>query len=154
MAKSSNDGFDDAFVRKLAGLLDETGLTEIEYGRDDWHIRIARGQTPLATSAPQQAAPLISVPTRQPASESDTAGDGHPGGVASPMVGVVYLSPDPQSQPYVKVGDKVNEGDTLCLIEAMKVFNPIRASRAGTVSRILVNSGAPVEYGEILVVVE
>ncbi|HEC14773.1 MAG TPA: acetyl-CoA carboxylase biotin carboxyl carrier protein, partial [Rhodospirillales bacterium] len=78
----------------------------------------------------------------------------HPGVVVSPMVGMAYTSPDPDTPPYVKVGDQVSEGDTLLLIEAMKVFNPIKAPRAGKVTRILIDTGTPVEFGEPLLIIE
>jgi acetyl-CoA carboxylase biotin carboxyl carrier protein len=147
-----NVGVDAELVRQLAELLDETGLSEIEYGRDDWHIRVSRGGGgPVVHSV---AAPVAGA---APAPAEDAADDdlsAHPGVVASPMVGVVYTSADPDSPPYVKVGDQVGEGDTLLLIEAMKVFNPIRAPKAGKVVRILVNGGSPVEFGEPLIIIE
>lgn len=153
MAKTNTGGIDDALVRQLAELLDETGLTEIEYGRDGWHVRVSKGG---GHAVPVAAPPApLSAPAQSLAVDSGAdSGSVQQGAVTSPMVGVVYLSADPQSEPYVKVGDNVSEGDTLCLIEAMKVFNPIRSPKAGKVTRILVNSGAPVEFGEALVVIE
>ncbi len=153
MAKSPTAGVDDAVVRKLAELLEETGLNEIEYGKDGWHVRVSRGG-PVAAVAPVAAPAAPAMPATSESSSSAGDGGAHPGAVPSPMVGVVYLSADPDSPPYVKVGDQVSEGDTLCLIEAMKVFNPIRAPRAGKVGRVLVSSGSPVEYGEPLIVIE
>ncbi len=145
-------GVDAELVRQLAELLDETGLSEIEYGRDDWHIRVSRGGGGVVHSiaAPAPAA-SASVPDTASGGEDVAA---HPGVVPSPMVGVVYTSADPDSPPYVKVGDQVAEGDTILLIEAMKVFNPIRAPKAGKVVRILVNGGSPVEFGEPLIIIE
>jgi acetyl-CoA carboxylase biotin carboxyl carrier protein len=137
-------------VRELSGLLEETGLTEIEYGRDGWHVRIARTITAVAsvpavqTAAGVPAAPAVAV---QP-------DDQHPGLITSPMVGVVYTTPEEGADPFVKVGDRVNAGQTLMLIEAMKVFNPIVAPRPGVVTRVLVTGGTPVEYGEPLLIVE
>ncbi|MEQ8664323.1 MAG: acetyl-CoA carboxylase biotin carboxyl carrier protein subunit [Rhodospirillales bacterium] len=155
MAKTTNDkggGVDHEIVRKLADLLEETGLNEIEIGRDGWHVRVSKGGGQVV-AAPAASAPAAGSATAPAA--SDGGGDAvHPGAVPAPMVGVVYLSPDPNSEAFVKVGDQVEEGATICLIEAMKVFNPIRAPRAGKVARILVTSGSPVEYGEPLVVIE
>ncbi len=144
---------DADLVRQLAELLEETGLNEIEYGKDDWHIRVCGGKTVMAASAPVNvsAGAAPSVVTAEAAVDDITS---HPGMVPSPMVGVVYTSADPDSPAYVKVGDTVEAGDTLLIIEAMKVFNPIRAPKGGKVTRILVNSGMPVEFGEPLMIVE
>lgn len=150
----NSPGVDAELVRQLADLLDETGLSEIEYGRDEWHIRVSRG------GAMQMTAPATSVPAPSPV-PAPAGGDGaendlssHPDAVCSPMVGVVYTSSDPDTPAFVKVGDQVNEGDTILLIEAMKVFNPIRAPRSGKITRIMVSSGSPVEYGEALLFIE
>ena len=149
---------DGDLVRELARLLDETGLSEIEYARGDWRVRMAKGTSataapasPLPTPGPA-AAPAAAAPPETDPEDEDFAG--HPGVVTSPMVGVVYMSESPDEPPFVKVGDMVSEGQTLLLIEAMKVFNPIVASRPGRVSRILVGGGAPVEFGEPLIVIE
>lgn len=155
MAKSPTEAdIDDGAIRKLADLLDETGLNEIEVAAEGWTIRVAKGAAVTqAVAAPAPAAPLPSAaPGSAPEAEGDAAD--HPGAVTSPMVGVAYLSPDPDSPAFVKVGDQVSEGQTLCLVEAMKVFNPIAAPKAGKVTRILINSGDPVEFGEPLIVVE
>lgn len=160
MAKSPKDTDIEAdLVRKLAGLLDETGLTEIEFGSETgWSIRVAKGGTaqpfvaaPTTAAAPATASVAATDPNGSPA-PVDIAN--HPGVVKSPMVGVVYLSPDPDSPPFVNVGDKVAKGDTLLLIEAMKTFNPITAPIAGTVTQILVETGTAVEFGEPLLVIE
>lgn len=151
MAKNDQGSVDAALVRQLAELLDETGLTEIEIGRGDMHVRVSKGGGQVVHASVPSAGPAPAAPA------VDAGGSGAvapAGAVTSPMVGVVYLSPDPGSDAYVTVGDQVSEGDTLCLIEAMKVFNPIRSPRAGKVTRILVNSGSPVEFGEALIVVE
>ena len=147
---------DGDLVRQLARLLDETGLSEIEYGRGEWRVRVAK--------APPAVAPPVSPPAvrASPAAPSEAAADpageedfaGHPGVIASPMVGVVYMAESPDLPPFVKVGDTVTEGQTLLMIEAMKVFNPIVAPRPGKVTRILVGNGVPVEFGEPLIVVE
>lgn len=147
MSDTENNTDIDNLVRKLAELLNDTGLTEIEYGKDDWHIRIAKQGVPVSTVA----APVAAAPATEAAGDNHA---NHPGAVTSPMVGIVYNSPDPESPPFVKVGDQVNEGDTLLLIEAMKVFNPIKSPKSGKVSRILINSGTPVEFGEPLIIIE
>lgn len=144
---------DTDLIRTLASLLEETGLGEIEYGTDDWHIRIAAPSTTIAAPAPAAAAPMPAAPGAAPSGGGAEAAD-HPGTVRSPMVGVVYTASDPDTPSFVSVGDTVAAGDTLLLIEAMKVFNPITAPKAGTVSRILVSNGDPVEFGEPLVVIE
>ena len=139
---------DEELVRKLAKLLDETGLTEIEYGRDDWHVRVAKGARPARTAAigSSEAASPDAIPE-----ESLTR---HLGAITAPMVGVVYHAPEPGAAPFVRVGDQVKPGQTLFLIEAMKVMNPVAATVAGRVARILVANGAPVEYDEVLALVE
>jgi acetyl-CoA carboxylase biotin carboxyl carrier protein len=153
--KSTDDdsqGVDADLVRKLAELLEETGLSEIEYGRDDWHIRVSRGGTSIALQTSAPAASLSAVVADGDGSANDLSL--HPGAICSPMVGVVYTSSDPDTPPFVKVGDQVDAGDTVLLVEAMKVFNPIRAPKAGNVTKILVNNGSPIEYGEPLLIIE
>jgi acetyl-CoA carboxylase biotin carboxyl carrier protein len=138
-------------IRALAALLHETGLSEIEIAEKDSRIRVVRN----VVAAEAIAAPLRrEVPLAEVAAASPAAEPVHPGAVASPMVGVVYLSPEPGAQPFVAVGQNVVAGQTLLLIEAMKTFNQIKAPKAGTVTRILVASGMPVEYGEMLMVLE
>ena len=151
----STGSVDSDLVRELALLLDETGLSEIEYAKGDWQVRVAK----TVAAAPAPSAPIQTREAAPAAAPSETGSEGadfagHPGVVTSPMVGVVYTSESPDAPPFIKVGDSVTEGQTLLLIEAMKVFNPIVAPRPGKVSRILVGSGAPVEFGEPLVVVE
>ncbi len=147
----AKDKFNSELVRELAELLNDTGLTEIEYGQDDWHVRVAKNVTVAATAAPViSAAPASSAPAED--SGADLAN--HPGAVNSPMVGVAYLAPDPDSPNFANVGDNVTEGQTLCLVEAMKVFNPIHAPKAGKVTRVLVASGSPVEFGDPLFIIE
>lgn len=140
--------FDDALVRRLSKLLNETGLTEIEYGENGWHLRVAKQAAPPVAAAP---APATAAAESEGAA---TAVADHPGVIVSPMVGVCYTKPEPDQAPFFKVGDEVEEGDTVLLIEAMKVFNPIKAPRAGKVSRILVSNGTPVEFGEPLLIIE
>lgn len=137
----------EALVRKLAKLLEETGLSEIEFEADDHRIRVARH---IAAAAVQVPAPSVA-----PAGATAPSAEGIPAGaVTSPMVGTVYLASEPGTAPFVKVGDQVSEGQTLLIIEAMKVMNPLTSPRSGTVSAILVGDGDPVEFGEPLLVVE
>lgn len=143
---------DGDLVRKLAALLEETGLTEIEYALGDQRVRVARGAVvPSAVATPAAAAAGNEAAAPATASAGETA---LPGTITAPMVGVVYMAPEPGADNFIKVGDTVSEGQTLLLIEAMKTFNPIRAPNAGKVTQILVAEGAPVEYGEALVVLE
>ncbi len=140
---------DDDLVRQLAALLEETGLTEIEYAKGDARVRVARTAT---DGHPTQAqATATEEAEREPRLPLEPE---HPGAVISPMVGVAYVGPEPGAEPFAKVGDRVEEGQTLVLIEAMKTFNPERAPRSGRVSRFLVTDGSPVEYGEALVILE
>lgn len=156
--------FDADAIRKLADILRETDLTEIELSEKDSRIRVAR-IIPVAPPAPapyyaapqmpMQAAPAPAAPAPVAAAVDPAAIDlKHPGLVTSPMVGVAYLSPEPGAAPYITLGAKVSVGQTVLLIEAMKTFNQIKATRAGTVTRILVEAGTPVEYGEPLVLIE
>ena len=141
---------DESLVRKLSGLLDDTGLTEIEYSAGEQTIRVSRSAGGLAVAPSSSSAPIL-----QAAREDESQDSGHhPGAVSAPMVGVVYLAAEPGSPPFIKPGDTVSEGDTLLLIEAMKTFNPVRAPRSGRVSRILVADKVPVEFGEDLVILE
>ncbi len=142
-----NFDIDPDVIRRLAELLRETELAEIEFADGTRRLRLARFVAP-PVAAP--AALPASVPVAIPA--ADVAA--HTGTVVSPMVGTAYFSAEPGAPPFISVGDKVKVDQTLLIIEAMKVMNPIRATRAGTVSRILVGNGAPVEYGEPLLVVE
>jgi len=157
MAKSPPPSIDEDLVRKLAQLLDETGLSEIEYGQGDLSIRVAKQiQAVHALAAP--AAPAAAAPSSPSAGVADTGPDtslqNHPGAVAAPMVGVAYTSPEPGAPAFVQVGDEVTEGQTIFLIEAMKVFNPIGAPRSGRVTRVLIDNETPVEFGETLAIIE
>ncbi|MSP81659.1 MAG: acetyl-CoA carboxylase biotin carboxyl carrier protein [Alphaproteobacteria bacterium] len=134
-------------IRELARLLDETGLSEIEVGDGSRHLRVARGAAPMVVSVP---APTVDPTAAGQHAAADAAPAGTP--VTSPMVGTAYLAPEPNAAPFVRVGDTVNEGQTLLVIEAMKVMNPIRAPRRGRVAEVRVASGSPVEFGEVLVV--
>ncbi|MCW8843317.1 MAG: acetyl-CoA carboxylase biotin carboxyl carrier protein [Rhodobacteraceae bacterium] len=156
---------DVSFIQALAELLRENDLTELEvmreYGKDDsLNVRVSR-QTQVAASvvapaaapvpAPAAAAPAVAAPAAVQA-EDDPAS--HPGAVISPMVGTVYLQGEPGAPAFISVGDKVSEGDTLLIVEAMKTMNHIPAPKAGTVKRILVGDGDSVEYGAPLVIIE
>jgi acetyl-CoA carboxylase biotin carboxyl carrier protein len=149
---------DTAYIEKLAELLARTGLTEIEICQSDTRIRVAK-QLPAAIEyvhhQPPAGAAAPAGVSAVAAASSSHAEAGHPAGtVTSPMVGTAYLTPEPNSPPFIKVGDMVKEGQTLLIIEAMKVMNSIRAPKAGRVSRIFASNAAPVEYGEPLLVLE
>ncbi len=166
MAKQNNNA-DVDFIKALAELLNENDLTELEvkreYGEADrLNVRVSRQvqmvQAPVAAAAPVAAtAPAANAAPEAPAAIPEMAGDdpaNHPGAVKSPMVGTVYLQPEPDSSPFVSIGDSVAEGDTLLIVEAMKTMNHIPAPRAGTVKRILVADGDPVEFGAPLMIIE
>jgi len=139
---------DNDQIRDLARLLEETGLTEVEISEGDRTLRVARNGAPVALPYAPPAASAI------PPAPSATADEVEPGAVTSPMVGTIYLAPSPDANAFVSVGDRVTEGDTLFIIEAMKVMNPIPAPRAGTVKRILASDAQPVEFGEVLLILE
>jgi acetyl-CoA carboxylase biotin carboxyl carrier protein len=142
--------FDPDAIRALAAVLTETGLSEIEIAEKDSRIRVVRAAGPATVAvAPVTLAP---APAAAPAPPPDEAS--HPGAITSPMVGVAYLSSEPGLPPFVTVGQSVTAGQTLLLIEAMKTFNQIKAPKAGTVARILVANSTPVEYGEVLMILE
>ena len=142
--------FDPDAIRALAAVLSETGLTEIEIAEKDSRIRIVRAAAPsVVAAAPMMAPAAVATPAAVVPDEAS-----HPGAVLSPMVGVAYHSPEPGAPPFVTVGQSVEAGQTLLLIEAMKTFNQIRAPKAGTVARILVANSTPVEYGEVLLILE
>ena len=145
---------DTALIETLAELLQRTGLTEIELAEGDSRIRVARQPQPVIASVPAIApTPASSGPAASEAM-AHAAAEEHPGAVRAPMVGTVYLTPEPGAPPFIIVGAEVREGQTLLIIEAMKVMNPIRAPRGGRLVQLLVNSGDPVEYGELLMIVE
>ena len=152
-------------IKELAELLDATSLTEIEVETDGLRIRVARDMlaAPVTATAyvqPQAQAPAAPVAApADPAAEAapaDTGADlaAHPGAVKSPMVGTAYLSSEPGAAPFVKPGDSVSEGQTLLIVEAMKTMNAIPAPKSGTVSQIIVGNEQPVEFGEVLIVID
>jgi acetyl-CoA carboxylase biotin carboxyl carrier protein len=148
-------GVDIDSVRQLVDILTEAGLSELEYASGDCRIRVSRSPAVAPLSPQLPAGPSVATGAGkdgQPRSEADTFAD-HPGLLSSPMVGIVYTSSEPGAPPFVKVGDQVAAGDTVLLIEAMKVFNPIKAHRAGVLERMFVSSGMPVEYGEPLLLI-
>ena len=165
MTKQSHEN-DVAFIQALAELLNKNDLTEIavvrEYGEDDsLEVRVVKQATVIAAPAPVYAAPAMAAAAPAPAAAAapaaapaDADPANHPGAVTSPMVGTAYLAPEPGASAFVKVGDAVKEGQTLLIVEAMKTMNHIPAPKSGTVKRILVDDGSPVEYGAPLMIVE
>lgn len=141
-------------VRQLAEMLDATNLTEIEVEDGDRKVRVARTQSMQATSyAPAMAAAPVATAPAPAVAEAAPATPDLAGAIKSPMVGTCYLTPEPDAPAFVKVGDAVKAGQTLLIVEAMKVMNPITAPSAGTVKALLVENGQPVEYDQPLVVV-
>ena len=146
---------DKNLIRELAALMDETGLCEIEIGSHDERMRLVRPTSPIAAAVP------ISAPTHPtaPASPSsalmqDSDLSSHPGAVSSPLVGTAYYAPSPEAPPFVNIGDRVSTGQTLLVIEAMKTFNEIPAPNSGVVKQILFENATPVEFGDVLMIVE
>jgi acetyl-CoA carboxylase biotin carboxyl carrier protein len=146
-------GIDPRMVRRLADILIETGLTQIEVEQDGQRIRVAREITAAPTtvyaSAPAAAAPTAAPAAATAAPEAPQRGEQ----IKSPMVGTIYLRPQPDAEPFVKVGDRVSEGQTLLIVEAMKTMNPILAPRGGTVNEICIHDAQPVEFGQSLVII-
>lgn len=149
MSKKTN--IDQDLIRQLATLLNETDLSEIEVEQDDLRIRVARN---LVAAPVNVAAPVSATPAAAPAAAPEADAASHPGAIASPMVGTCYRAPEPGSSPFIEVGSKVRQGQTLMIVEAMKTMNPIPAPKAGTVTAILVEDAQPVEFGEPLVIIE
>lgn len=163
MTKSSQ--VDQDLIKTIAELLNDANLAEIEIEQDDFRVRVTRSfaspvthvsapapAAPVAPAAPPAPAQANVVSAQAPSSADDLASN--PGTLTSPMVGTAYLSAEPGAEPYVTVGAKVSEGQTVLIIEAMKTMNQIPAHRSGTITRILVEDSQPVEYGEPLVVIE
>ena len=143
----SKSSIDSDAIRELADLLNETGLTEIEIEQNGMRMRVARGGTVA------MAAPAVSHATVAHAAEAPKPSGPNPNAVPSPMVGTVYVSPEPGKPPFVTVGSTVKEGDTLMIVEAMKTMNPILAPRGGKVSEICIENGQPVEFGQALLII-
>lgn len=160
---AQSDG-DIAFVTKLAHLLEEAGVTEIEVERTGLKVRVSRASAAAPPVAylpqPAQAAPAPApaaatpTPAAKPAAPAETDWSKHPGAVTSPMVGTAYLAPQPGAAHFVQVGDTVKEDQTLLIVEAMKTMNPIPAPKAGKIVQIMVSDARPVEYGEVLMIIE
>jgi acetyl-CoA carboxylase biotin carboxyl carrier protein len=135
-------------IRELAHLLTETGLTEIEIEQAGQRVRVARMGAPTAMHAVTAPVAATAIPAADTGKKDGPAA----GAVTSPMVGTVYVSPEPGKPPFVKVGDKVKEGDTLLIVEAMKTMNPILAPRGGTITEICIHDAQPIEFGQSLVI--
>lgn len=150
--RNAGMNIDTDLVRELADMLGETGLTEIEVEDGERKIRVARGvlAAPMMSAAPVTAAPAGGAPVAPAPVE---AAPDHAGALKSPMVGTVYLAADPSAPNFVKAGDKVAVGDTLLIVEAMKVMNPITSDREGTVVEVLVDNAQPVEFDQPLVLI-
>lgn len=147
---------DTKLIRELADMLNDTDLSEIEVEDGERKIKLSRGGSLVQVAAP--AAAPMAAPAAAPAAEAEAPAEispaDHPGTVFSPMVGTIYTSPDPTADVFIKVGDKVAAGQTILIVEAMKVMNQIHAAKAGTVKSIFVENEQPVEYGEPLVIIE
>jgi len=149
---------DKDLIRELAALMEETGLSEIEIENDDARMRLVRaGTAPAATVAIPAAAAAAAAPTPA-AAAAPAAGEGdlsgHPGAVVSPIVGTAYNAPSPDDAPFVQIGDKVTAGQTILVIEAMKTFNEIPSPHGGTVRQILFENASPIEYGDVLMIID
>lgn len=152
--KAPAEQIDARLIRRLAGILNDTGLSEIEVEHQGLKIRVARtlsAAAPLAVAAPVQQAAAPPAPEVAAIAPAAVAAAGE--SVKSPMVGTIYLQPQPDAPAFVKVGDVVSEGQTLMIVEAMKTMNPIPAPRAGKILEILVLNGQPVEFGEPLAII-
>ena len=153
---------DVKLVKDLMKLLEDSSLSDLDFDKGDLSIRLSKGLSgaPQYVSAPVAAAPAAATaaaptPASQPVAAVESAADAaaHPGAVKSPMVGTAYIRPSPDADPFCNVGDKVKEGDTIMLIEAMKTFNPIVAPKSGKIDAILVGDSSPVEFGEALFII-
>jgi acetyl-CoA carboxylase biotin carboxyl carrier protein len=153
--KNAPKAVDHDLIRELARLLDETGLTEIEFERDGQRVRVARQAQVAAAAAGPARASAIDMPGQSFGADGAAADPAkHPGAIMSPMVGTGYLGPEPGARPFVEIGSNVRAGQTLLIIEAMKTMNQIPAPRAGTVVQILIEDGQPVEFGQPLMIIE
>ena len=145
-----SSGVETKLIRELAKILNDTDLSEIEMEKGDLRLRVARGSVTVAHAAPVAAAPAVPAAEAAPI---EAVPEDNPNAVKSPMVGTAYIRPSPDKDAFVNVGDKVKEGDTILLVEAMKTFNPIKAPRSGTVTDVLVQDAQPVEFGEALIII-
>ena len=156
---TAKNKLDTGLIRELAAILREADLGELEVEHEGLRVRVSKPAAPavvqtVAAAAPAAVAAPAALPAPAAAAPAAAAAAAADNAVKSPMVGTVYLSPDPNSKAYISIGDKVKKGDTLMLIEAMKTFNPVEADRAGTVKAIYVDNAQPVEFGEALVLIE
>ena len=151
---------DKDLVRELAALMEETGLSEIEIENDDDRIRLVRAGVASAATVAIPVTPHVgaaAMPAAAPAvAVTATDGDlsGHPGAVVSPIVGIAYHAPSPDDAPFVQIGDKIAAGQTILVIEAMKTFNEIPSPHGGTVRQILFENASPIEYGDVLMIID
>ncbi|MDG1707950.1 MAG: acetyl-CoA carboxylase biotin carboxyl carrier protein [Emcibacteraceae bacterium] len=146
---------DTKLIRELADMLNDTDLSEIEVEDGERKIRLSRGGSMVQMAAPMAAAAPAAAPVAAaPEAAAEIAPDDHPGTIFSPMVGTIYTSSDPTADNFVKIGDSVSAGQTILIVEAMKVMNQIHAAKGGTVKAILVENEQPVEYGQPLVIIE
>jgi acetyl-CoA carboxylase biotin carboxyl carrier protein len=153
--------FDASFIGEIAQIMADTGLTEVELTKGEDTLRLSKQAAmvaaPMPVAAPAAPAAPPAAPAGEPTPSAASSGDNmaeHPGTVTSPMVGTVYLASSPEAAAFVSVGDQVKEGDTLMIIEAMKVMNPLPAPHGGTVKAVLVADAQPVEFGDPLIVIE
>ena len=144
---------DHEAIRKLAGLLNETGLTEIEITEGDKSLRVQKS-VHVQHMAPAQHAPAAASPVAVSGTVAAISPESHPGAVKSPMVGTLYLQSEPGAPRFISKGHKIKAGDTLCIIEAMKVMNPIKAEKTGTVVEVFVDDAQPVEFGQVIAIIE
>lgn len=155
---SSTPPFDDTIVRQLAKILNETDLTEIEYELNECKIRVARERAsaaPMHVAVPTSLTPTPAAPIAPVASAPSVVDHSkHPGAIKAPMVGTVYRAPSPGASPFVEVGSTVKKDQTLCVIEAMKVMNQIRAHKDGVVTEIFCRDADPIEYDQVLMIIE
>lgn len=155
MSDKKNDDIEieAGWIRQLAVILQDNGLTEIELEKGSVRLRVSRAAQAVAVAAPAASTVATAPPAAAEPAPAPAAAN-HPGAVPSPMVGTAYLKPSPDAAPFVKVGDRVNVGQTLMIVEAMKTMNPIAAPRPGVVTRIIVTDSQPVEFGEPLMIIE
>lgn len=159
MPPKKTTDFDSKLIGEIAEIMSDAGLTEVELTQGGSTLRLSKQTNVVTTAAPamMQAAPTPMAAPAAPAAETAPAAESaadHPGTVTSPMVGTVYLSPSPGADHFLSVGAQVKEGDTMMIIEAMKVMNPIAAPRSGTVKAIMVSDSQPVEFGDPLIIIE
>jgi acetyl-CoA carboxylase biotin carboxyl carrier protein len=152
--KKADSRIDQQMIRELADLLNETGLTEIEWSEGPLKVRVTKGGAPIYAAAPMAAAAAaaaVAATGGAPAASDDAS---HPGALKSPMVGTVYTAAEPGAAPFVKLGDSVTAGQTVLIVEAMKTMNPITAPKGGRIARILIENQQPVEFGQPLLIIE